>query len=226
MRKLSTALMFFLILIIGLASALTRPTSSAAREFCSCTASDGSCSASGSCTKGCVATCPSNGCTVRCSGFTQFLEAEATIQMQNVNRGQLVAELARLSGKEISFSSTKPDAPFNIDARQTPLWDLLELLADNGTLLIGGEDFEKMRAARRALVSGEKISLCAHNTPVGVFVKDMANLTGLSLRVVGGNPRTAVDVKLQDVTLKEILDEVSARTGVQIINDDEDPDGR
>lgn len=221
-----TAALIVLTLTFILASAFTSPTSSAPRESCSCAAEDGSCSASGTCVRGCIATCPSNGCTVHCSGFTQFFETEATMRMQSVTRGQLVAEVARLSGKDISFSSTKPDVPFNLDVNRAPLWDVLEILADQGTVIIAGEDFEKLRATRRALLSGEKISICVHNTPVSTFVSDLSNLSGLPIRVRAGNPRTTVNVKLQEVALTDIIQKVSEQTGVEIINEDDESAGR
>lgn len=220
MKKLSIAA-FTLILIIVLTVAFTRPTSSAAKD-CSCSATDGSCSASGSCSGGCTATCPSDGCTVHCSGFYAFLQTEVTLQMQNATSKELVAEVAHLSGKEVAFSSKRPDVPFNLDVKRAPLWDVLEILSDNGTLLIAGEDFDKLRLTRRALFSGEKISLCVQNTPVNTFVNDLANLSGVPIHIIGGNTRAMVNVKLRDVTLKDILVKVSEQTDTLIT--DEDPD--
>jgi hypothetical protein len=221
MKRLSAAVLT-LALTIALASAFTRSTSSATSQPCECSAPDGSCSASASCTTGCEAVCPSDGCTAHCSGYYEFLQTEVTLQMQNATSKQLVAELARVSGKEVAFSSVKPDVPFNLDVKRAAIWDVLEILSNNGTLLVAGEDFERLRTARRALLSGEKVSLCVHNTPVSALVTDLANLSGLPIRITTGNTRATVDLKLQGVTLKDILTQVSEQTGAKITYEDPD----
>lgn len=226
MKKLGVAL-FAVTAAIVLVVAFTRSTSSAVRNDCSCSARDGSCSASGSCSGGgCTASCPSDGCNVHCSGFYSMLQTEMTLQMQGATNKRLVAEVARVSGKEVAFSSKRPDVPFNLDVKGAPLWDVLEILSDNGTLLIGGEDFEKLRLTRRALLSGEKISMCVQNTPVSTFVTDLAGLTGLPIHITGGNARATVNVKLRDVTLQDIIAQVSEQTGAKITEEDGGPGAR
>jgi len=83
---------------------------------------------------------------------------ETTFQMQNANSKRLLTEVARVSGKEVTFSSTRPDVPFNLDVKKAALWDVLNILFASGMPRIAGEDFEKLKVARRALLSEEKIS--------------------------------------------------------------------
>jgi hypothetical protein len=137
--------------------------------------------------------------------------------MRNSTYPELVSELARLSGKELTFSPTKPDMIFNVGFKRSPLWDALKLLSDQGTVQVSGQYFEKLKRLRRSLLSGEKISVCVKKTPVNTFVNDLASLTGLPLRITAGSHRATVNVQLQDITLADLLLAVSEQTGTKII---------
>jgi hypothetical protein len=144
---------------------------------------------------------------------------ESTLEMQNATYPQLVAALARISGKDIEFSPEKPDAVFNTGWKRATLWDVLDMLSDRGTVLITGKDFEKFKRLRRVLLSDTKISLCVRNTPVSTFVIDMASLTGLPFRITAGRPMAVVNLQLQHVSLDDILVKVSEQTGTTIIEE-------
>ncbi|PYS25597.1 MAG: hypothetical protein DMF72_01260 [Acidobacteria bacterium] len=136
--------------------------------------------------------------------------------MQNATYPQLVSALARISGKDIEFSPAKADATFNTGWKRATLWDLLDMLSDRGTVQIAGKDFEKLKRLRKVLLSGDKISLCVRGTPVNTFVRDMAGLTGLPLRITAGSGMAVVNLKLQYVTLDDILVRVAEQTGTTI----------
>jgi hypothetical protein len=127
----------------------------------------------------------------------------------------LVADLARLSGRSLTFSPTKPTT-FNIGFKRARLWDALEVLSDRGTLHVAGHDFEDLRRLRKVLLSGERISFGVKNTPVSTFVNDVAGLTGLPIRITAGNPTATVDIQLKNVTLDDILMKVSKQTATKI----------
>lgn len=220
MKKLSAAVLSS-IFVLGLVIVLTRPVSSAhIFDECSCQAPDGSCSASISCPRGCIQHCVGQGdCYAECSGFYELFATETTVQMQNGTYPQLVAALAHISGRDITFSPNRPDALFNADYKRALLWDVLDMLSERGTVQIAGKDFEKLKRLRKALLSGTRISLCVGHTPVSTFVNDMASLTGLPLRITAGRPLAVVDIKLQEVTLDEILAKVSEQTGTKIVED-------
>lgn len=217
MRKLRAAVVaFFLILLLSTASS---HVASPAFVFdtCACTAPDGSCSLTITCRGGCIKFCGNNGnCHAECSGSYGFLEEEVTLEMQNANYPQMIAELARVSGKDVSFSPTKPDMVFNAGFRRAALWDALDLLSDHGTVRVGGQDFERLKRLRKTLLSGEKISFGLKNTTVNTFVNDIASLTGLRLRISGGRPMATANLELEDVTLNDILVAVSEQTGTTI----------
>lgn len=188
-------------------------------DSCSCSAPDGNCSASASCSGGCTAFCANDGeCLAQCSGHFGFLEREITLQMQNGDTAQLLAKLANASGKDLTFSSAKPDTLFNLDFKRAALWDVLEILSGRGTVRIQGQNFEKFKSLRRILLSGERISLCVQNTPVNIFISDLANLTGQPIHLAGGSTKAIVTVKLRDVNLQDILAKVSEQTGTRILD--------
>jgi len=151
------------------------------------------------------------------------LGTETTFEMQNGTYGKLVAELARLSGKNIAFSPAKQLPPFVLGFKQAALWDALEFLSDRGTVQIDGKDFESLRALRKSLLSGDRISLGVQNTPVSTFVNDMAGISGLPLRVAAGRPMSVVNVDIQAATLTEILAKVSEQTGTKIVEGSVEP---
>jgi hypothetical protein len=146
--------------------------------------------------------------------------------MQNASYPQLVAELARASGKDITFSPTTPDMVFNVGFKRATLWDALKLLSDQGTVQVAGQDFEKLKRLRRSLLTGEKFSFCVTNTPVNTFVSDVAGLTGLPLRITAGRPTAMINVKLQDATLTDMISAVSEQTDTKIIEESADAVGR
>lgn len=227
MRK-SLAATFTFFFILALLPAFV-PTASTAvlREHCACSAHDGSCSASVTCTGGCTQHCDVEGdCYAYCSGYFGFLGMEVTFEAPNATYPTLVDELSRVSGKDIVFSPTKPNAVFNAGFKRASLWDALEDLSDQGTLQVAGQDFERIKKLRRSLLAGVRSSLCVKNTPVQTFVTDMASLTGLPLRIAGGNPMAMVNVKLQDVTLDDILASVSEQTGTKIVEAGVEPTAR
>jgi hypothetical protein len=222
MKNLTAAVLTFTLILVSAPSHSASPPVMV--ETCSCSAPDGSCSASVTCSGGCTKTCGNNdNCSASCSGSFEFLGMEVNLEMQNSTYPQLVAALARLSGKDLKFSPKKSDMVFNVGFKRATLWDALKVLSDQGTVQIAGHDFEKLKRLRRSLLSGEKFSFCVKSTPVNTFVNDMASLTGLPLRIAAGRPTATVNVKLEDVALSEMLIAVSEQTGTKIIEEGADP---
>lgn len=187
-------------------------------EDCSCSASDGSCSASVSCPGGCIAFCPSGGCRARCLSnyYETDLRQQVTLQMRDSSSKRLSAALARITGKEIVVSPNKPDETYTFDFKKAKLWDVLEVLSERGRVQIEGEDFGKLLRIRKAFLTGEKMSVCIRQAPVRYIVDQLATLSGFSIYTASGDPDALVTLSLKDVTLKEIAAEISQQTGVQI----------
>jgi hypothetical protein len=162
---------------------------------------------------------PEGDCLTHSPGFLTVLAMKITFQMQNAKYPQFVTDLSRLTGKDITFTADKPDSVFNADSKKAALWDVLSMLSDRGAIQIQGYDFEQLRRLRKRLLSDEKLSLSVQNTPLNIFVNDMAALTGLPLRIANGNPLATLTIKLSDVTLNDILIKASQKTRTKIVEE-------
>lgn len=129
---------------------------------------------------------------------------------------QVASELARITDKEISFVPNNSRERFNLDAKDAPLWDVLETLSESGKLRIGGEDFSSLQAVRRALVSGERMRVCIHGASIQSVVDEFAGMSGLPIHITSGDPATVVTITVEGATLEEAMAQVSDQTGVQI----------
>ena len=191
---------------------------------CSCAADDGSCSASVSCPGGCIADCPNGGgCYATCkkgsseSGdFALILTMSINLNLRGATNRQLVSEIARITGKDFVFLPNNPNDPVNLDVQDLPLWDVLEVLSRRGKIRIGGHDFSTLQVVRKALVNGERTSVCINNVSVQSLVEEFAGLSGLPIHIISGDATTLVTFSAKGVTLEEMLLEVASRTGVEI----------
>jgi len=224
MSKITAAILTSALLVV--LATLAKPVSpSVAFDGCSCTAPDSSCSVTiPDCNGKCQKYCGSNGdCWGECSGFYSVLALETNIELPYGDYSLLTSLLAQTAGKNISFTRSESDPGrsdmlFNVGFKKAPLWDALQFLADRGTVRIGGRDFESIRRLRKALLSGERLNFGVKNTPVDTLVADLVGITGLPLRVAGGNPMTVANVELPEATLDEIIAAVEKETGTRIVD--------
>jgi hypothetical protein len=209
-----------LVVIALTALLLSIPVRTGLAETCSCTASDGSCSASITCPGGCIAVCPDGGrCHAGCSGkggIMPVLIERVSLRMRDSSSKQLSEELGRITGQEIVLSPYNPKETQTFDFKDALLWDVLEALSEHGKVEIGGEDFGKLLRIRQAFLSGEKMSICIRRTSVRNIVEHLASLSGSSLYTTSGNVDTLVTLSLKDVTLEDIVAKVAEQTSVQI----------
>jgi hypothetical protein len=157
----------------------------------------------------------------------EIFGAEINVEVAGGTYSELTSKLAKISGKEITFATTtvdraRPDDIINIGLKRAPLWDGLQLLADRGSVRVGGKDFESYIRFRQALLTGQRFNFGVKNTPVNTFVNDMIGLTGLPLRITSGRPMSIVNLELNDVTLYEFIDGVSEQTGARIVRSRDD----
>jgi hypothetical protein len=200
---------------------LSLPIHQVLAETCSCSASDGSCTASITCTGGCMAYCPDGGgCVARCSSgsATKGLPPRelVSLQMRDGSSKQLSEELGRITGQEIVLAPYNPKETYTFDFKNALLWDVLEVLSQRAKVEIAGEDFGKLLRIRKAFVNGEKMSVCIRRTSVRNIVDQLASLSGLSLYTTSGNVDALVTLSLKDVTLTELVAKVSEKASVQI----------
>lgn len=143
------------------------------------------------------------------------LKTPVTLELRGGNSEQLSAELTRITGKSITYTPSKDDA-INLDVKDAPLWDVLEVLSESGKVRIAGRDFMELGATRLALTTGEKVSVCFDRVPVQRVIDDLSVLSGHSIRVSKGDAETPVTFSARRITLKDILARVSAQTGVRV----------
>lgn len=189
-------------------------------ESCSCRADDGSCAVSGTCPRGCLAYCPSNNCRVTCvgNGYEEMLDGSAavTVQLANADSQRVAAELSRLTGAQVSFNPRRPDATFNLDVKDEPLWNVLETLSSQGNLQVAREDFAHLKNVRQAFLSGERMAVCFSNVTAKRLATDLSFLTGRDVYVASGDPKALVNFKGTALNFEGIVAEAAAAAGVQI----------
>ncbi len=192
-------------------------------EDCSCSADDGSCSTSISCSSGgCYSLCPNNnGCRSIClsgsGGHEMVMSTSVTLRLKGGSGREVSAELARITGESVVFSPSTADATVDLEVENLPLWNVLEILSQSGRIYIAGDEFSNLRNARRALLYGERVSMCVHGATVKRLVSEMRYLTGLDLRITSGDPLAVVNYTAKGVTFNEIVTQVAERAGVQIV---------
>jgi hypothetical protein len=139
-----------------------------------------------------------------------------TLHSRKGSSEHVASELARITAMQVSFVPNDRREKFNLDAKDIPLWDVLETLSVSGELKIGGEDFASLRAARQSIVSGERMKVCIHNASAQSVVDEFAGISGLPIRITAGDPQTIVNLTVQAATLDEAMAQISEQTGVQI----------
>lgn len=209
----------------------------ATAEDCACTAEDSSCSANISCPGGCLALCPSEGCTGHCVGEEggsgerpvttgtpegSSVKAEMasskriTIKAVKADGKQVAAELTRVTDRKIEFTQRRAADRFDFEFKNTELWDVLNYLSDFGVIKIDGTDFEQLKKIRRSLAGNQKVSMCLRAASVKDVASYLSFLSGVSVSVTSGDDKTRVTASLKEVTLSEIVSSISAQTGVEI----------
>jgi hypothetical protein len=183
-------------------------------KTCSCSANDGSCQASVTCSGGCLAFCPSGGCRAECTSNGGEDSPEIPVSYVglhfNGSDSQAVsAELTRLAGQDVVFTPSTADGKVTLDADNLPFWDALEILSRSGRIQIGQDDFSNLRTVRRALLYGERISVCMHGVTVKRLVKELRYLTGLNIHVMSGEGKTEVNLTAREVNFNDIVTQVS-----------------
>jgi len=225
MKKTSCAVLLTAVCIsLSLStSSHSAPLSPTRLDSCSCQADDGTCSATVTCSGGCNRYCGNDdNCWAECSGFFSTLAAETNLEISYGTYSQLVAQLAQISGRDITFSTSRnntqrSDTITNLGFKKAPLWSALEFLSDRGTVRIGGKDFDSLRRLRKALLAGERVNFGIRNTPVNTFVTDLTGLTGLPFRITSGRQMALTNVELSQANLTEIVNKVSEQTGTRIV---------
>lgn len=145
------------------------------------------------------------------------LRLPVTLELRNGGTNKQVSEeLSRATGKRIVVLPSKPNGPVNLDIKRASLWAVLDMFSEIGPVQIEGRDFSELEAVRKALMRGEKVSVCIDLAPLGRVVADLSILGGKSLRIASGDKAAPVTLSAEAITLSGIISGLSAQTGAQI----------
>jgi hypothetical protein len=188
------------------------------RESCSCSADDGSCSVSVTCLKGCLAFCPSNNCRAVCvgsgGGYARTLSPTASMLRVSTNRN-VEAERLRRANTEVFSEPTKSYPALGFTVQNAPTWDIRQTKASDNSNNINSEELDDMRAIRRALVNGERMSVCFGQVSAADLAAELSSITRLNIRAEPEGATTIINYSAKGVTLKEIVAQVSTLSGIQ-----------
>jgi hypothetical protein len=145
-----------------------------------------------------------------------------TLQIKKGDSKEVSSVLTTQTGKEIQFVPRKVDDRFNLDLKDSPLFNALDSLSKRGRITINGTDFGKFQKLRTLMLRGGKVSIDFKNVPAKDAVDKLSFLSGLSFSVTSGNAGATVSISAQDVTLNEIVTRIMAQTGVKIEKTGED----
>lgn len=200
---------------------LVAPVSMA--ESCSCTAPDGSCSASVSCTGGCMAICGSGGnCSSSCSGGGggkpeeehQGLrsapgelrvapggqEERITVDALDLAAEDVSALLSNLSGREITFVPNLAGERLSITAKNFPVGQLISGVAEYGAV-----GHQPLRVSAGHLGLDERVSLQAKKVTAEALVGMVESLSGGRAAFIPADPTAPISMEVKGVRLGELL---------------------
>lgn len=194
-------------------------------DTCACSADDSSCNSYVNCPGGCLSFCPNNGgCRAMCvkdddggdGGPRMIMMSSVSLRFNGSNSRTVSAELSRISGQEVVFTPSVPDDTVTLDVNNLPFWDVLEILSKSGRIQLGYDDFSNLRAVRRALLYGDRISVCMHGVSIKRLARELRYLTGLDIKVTSGDEKAVVNFTAKGVTFNDIVAQVSEQTGAQL----------
>ncbi|MFL6335306.1 MAG: hypothetical protein ACJ754_18495 [Pyrinomonadaceae bacterium] len=144
------------------------------------------------------------------------LAMPVTMHHVNSSSNQVASELAHITGRPVVYVPYRADDPISLDVKKAELWDVLDALSLSGKIQIGGDDFSTLQNIRRALVSGEKVTVCIHGATVQGVAAEFASLSGRRIQLTSGDPKAIVNLTLKDVTFEEFLAQIASQSGAEI----------
>ncbi len=189
-------------------------------QTCTCQAPDSTCKPAVTCPDGCTAICASNNkCFATCSGgpLVDKSHTRLSFSIKNKNSAQVAAILSKESGRRIRFMPKSNNGRYNFELRNDSFWEALRYFQEYGTVLVDGTPFYELQEFRRKVVAGEKVGIDLKNRSVEGLVNDLSFWSGKLFLVSGkANRKQRFSIALENVTLAEMIDHISAQTGVEI----------
>lgn len=202
---------------------------------CSCTAPDGSCNTSVTCTGGCWAICGTEGkCGSGCSNTqtprpeNQYLstppaadEDRLALTAQHLTGSDLSLLLSEHLGHEVSFVPLRPGETFSIDVSGMPPGQLLIALAEFGAVATSHAEVpDHAQGAASHRVPDTDITLKIDSVRGGEVAGVLnAFLARTGLTLVAGNPDEELSVDVQGMDLETFLQGLQATTSLKLVSD-------
>lgn len=213
MRIPLTVVCYALLLLIG----MIQPARGQ-QITCSCeNVPDKSCQGTIYCPDGCTAICAAKDtCYLSCR--TDMFKSRFNLKFERKSGPQIASVLASKLGKPIEFVpySRTANKLYNFELKNSDIWPALEFLDKRGTVKINRMDFRTFRKIQIEMKSGRKFSARFHDIPARDAVSKLAVLSRLNLQIRSGNPMNLVSLDLNEMTLSEMLKEISSSAKVKI----------
>jgi len=200
---------------------------------CSCTAPDGSCSASITCSGGCIATCGTGGnCSAKCSsasgGGTNGgrqqpapLEGDPTagamqgrlvnLDIQSANSRDISELLSAQLGLSVGFVNAGPEDMLTVHAVDFPVDELIAWLRRFGSVAVSDKPIAAPGAGL-GVPSDQRVTLQASDASAQTLVELLGEILGSEVRFTPRDPQLRISVDVKDASVGEVL-EVLERYG-------------
>lgn len=216
---LTTACLVVLFLSIHTQSAYSQVT-------CSCENAGDKVCAKGkvTCPSGCTAICsPNNACYFSCS--TDMLHKRVNIKIVRQDGLHMAAELSRETGMNIQFVPDRKNVGklYDYELTNSDIWPALEFLDRRGTVTVNHVDFRTFRKIQSGMKSGRKFSVRFRGLPADAVVSRLSFMSQLNLEIKSGDPATLVFIEANQMSLRDILKEISNTAKVEIDISDKSP---
>lgn len=199
-------------------------TDNFAQSSCSC--SNSTCSASQSCPDGYIAvcSCAATGCSSVCNKEQPILdlvdENILDAKLRNESTKNLGEVLSKTLGKTITFSPADSKFRYEYSSSNSVTgshWEILEYLANNGTLKINNHDIEFWKGLRHTLLKGGEFTFCTGNAPVEMLVGEISFITGRQYSIISNGTKTNISGAVSGKSLDELLGSLGKMSRTTIV---------
>jgi len=176
------------------------------------------------CPDGCTAICAANNaCYLSCR--TNMFEQRLTLKFQKKTGEQMASVLSNETGMTIQFDlypDPKTGKPrtrkplYDFKLTNSDIWPALVFLDKRGTVKINGVEFRTFQNIQSDMKSGRKFSVRFKGDPARKVVSALSFLSQMNLVIKSGDPASPVFVELNQMSLNDILKEISKTAKVEI----------
>jgi hypothetical protein len=184
--------------------------------ICECKAPEvKGCSARASCSHhGCTAICGTHdACYAKCG--KNLIKTNFTLKLERKSGQQISLALSRETGHQVNFLPKEKNDLFSIHITGDDMWNAMEYLNEHGKLTIDGAPWDSFQTMRGTVNNG-KLFVTFNDISLKDALAHLSFLSGKTLRVKSRNNNKRFSLSLQDVTLGQVLDQISTQTHTRI----------